>query len=204
MLSRRVKLGLVAATATVSTLGGVGIAHAAPGHITQPQTTPTSYLGGHAPDGTRITGLSVNPGHSWADGVAPAAAVEGQAANAVNIPVSTTGGVTLAKDLLTRPANGGAQPPAPGNTGEMSVKGGYQWFPGSPGGSSGVRLRASAPSGTTLAYLPRYGRVWLWCELKAGGSWWYRTALNTSRGWLYGYTSQQYVSPQPDRAIPHC
>ncbi|MFK0250228.1 hypothetical protein ACIQUM_36465 [Amycolatopsis azurea] len=178
LLSQRAKLGVVAAATAMASLAGVGLADAAPGHTTQPQSGTASYLGGRAPTAEAET---------------------------VEVPVQGNGGITLAKDLLTRPAPGkGGPPPAAGNTGEMSVRGGYQWFPGRVTGATGVRLRSSAPSGSTLAYLPQYGHVWLWCQLPAGGAWWFRVALNTSRGWVYGYSSTQFVYPSPDRAIPRC
>ncbi|RSM80584.1 hypothetical protein DL991_10765 [Amycolatopsis sp. WAC 01375] len=200
-ISRRAKLGLVAAAAAaVSSLAGAGLASAEPGHIIQPQANPVSYLGGQVPDGTRITGLTLAPGHSWADGRGVAA--EASAAIATEVPVKVTGGLTLARDQHGPGPSNYAQPPA--MDGQMSVKAGYQWHPGRNGSASGVRIRASVPSGTVVGLLPRYAHLWISCERYAGGSWWSWIGYYTGSRWIYGFSSSQYVYPSPDRSLPRC
>ncbi|MBE1580536.1 hypothetical protein ACFORH_39160 [Amycolatopsis roodepoortensis] len=203
LLTQRAKLGVAGALALASMAGGTGLANAAPGHVTQPQSGTASYLGGHAPDGTRITALSAIPGHSWADGVAPAVA-EGQAPDAVSIPVKVTGGITLARDQHgPRPGNN-TPPPAAGPKGQMSTMAGYQWFPGRSTGATGVRIRATVPSGTVRGHLAPYSHLWIWCEQPAGGTWWNWIAYYTGGRWIYGYVNFNYVYLSPDRSLPRC
>ncbi|MEU3625658.1 hypothetical protein BS329_38795 [Amycolatopsis coloradensis] len=132
-----------------------------------------------------------------------AAAAEGQA-DAVSIPVKISGGITLARDQHGPRPGSNVPPPAAGPKGQMSTMAGYQWFPGRSNSATGVRIRATAPSGTVRGHLPPYSHLWIWCEHPAGGTWWNWIAYNTGSRWIYGYVNFNYTYLSPPRSLPRC